>query len=282
MINIAVNKNFEERGGDFYVNFKLTINDGELVTIFGDSGVGKTTLLRIIAGLITPDSGTLEACSEVWFDGLQNINVKPQKRNVGFVFQDFALFPHLSVRDNLLFALPKGDDATIISSLIEIMELGHIQNRKPETLSGGQKQRVALARALVQKPQILLLDEPLSSLDGNMRIKLQNYLLEVHNRFKLTTIMVSHDVAETIKMSDNVVVIKDGKVAKQGAAIDVFSDHFVKEKSKVLGSVLAIDEEGCTVSVLLGTQVVQIEVSKEKLDGLQIGGELELEVKSAN
>ena len=282
MINISVNKNFEERGGDFYVNFKLKINHGELVTIFGGSGVGKTTLLRIIAGLITPDSGSLEACSEVWFDDVQKINVKPQKRNVGFVFQDFALFPHLSVRDNLLFALPKGDDATIISSLIEIMELGHIQNRKPETLSGGQKQRVALARALVQKPQILLLDEPLSSLDGHMRLKLQNYLLEVHKRFDLTTIMVSHDVAETIKMSDTVVVIKDGKVAKQGAAIDVFSEHYGKNNSKVLGSVLAIDIESNTVSVLLGTQVVQLEVSKEKLDGLQVGAEIELNVKSAN
>ena len=282
MINIAVNKNFEERGGDFYVNFKLTINHGELVTIFGGSGVGKTTLLRIIAGLITPDSGSLEACSEIWFDDVQKINVKPQKRNVGFVFQDFALFPHLSVRDNLLFALPKGDDATIISSLIEIMELGHIQNRKPETLSGGQKQRVALARALVQKPQILLLDEPLSSLDGHMRLKLQNYLLEVHKRFDLTTIMVSHDVAETIKMSDTVVVIKDGKVVKQGAAIDVFSEHYANKKSKVLGTILEIDKASKSVSVLLGTQVVQIEVSKEKLVGLQVGAEIELDMKSAN
>jgi molybdate transport system ATP-binding protein len=282
MINIAVNKNFEERGGDFYVNFKLTINHGELVTIFGGSGVGKTTLLRIIAGLITPDSGSLEACSEIWFDDVKKINVKPQKRNVGFVFQDFALFPHLSVRDNLLFALPKGDEATIISSLIEIMELGHIQNRKPETLSGGQKQRVALARALVQKPQILLLDEPLSSLDGHMRLKLQNYLLEVHKRFNLTTIMVSHDVAETIKMSDRVVVVKDGKVAKQGAAIDVFSEHYANKKSKVLGSILKIDKASNLVSVLLGTQVVQIEVSKEKLVGLQVGGELKLDVQSAN
>ncbi len=281
MINIAVNKNFEERGGDFYINFKLAINHGELVTIFGGSGVGKTTLLRIIAGLITPDSGSLEACSEIWFHDVQKINVKPQKRNVGFVFQDFALFPHLSVRDNLLFALPKGDDIAIISCLIEIMELGHIQNRKPETLSGGQKQRVALARALVQKPQILLLDEPLSSLDSSMRFKLQNYLLEVHKRFDLTTIMVSHDVAETIKMSDRVVVIKDGMVATYGTPLEVFSDHYSKEKSIVKGAVLAIDKATNHVSVLLGTQVVRIELSKEKLKGLQVGNEIRLEVKAA-
>lgn len=278
MINVAVNKNFVERGGDFYVNFKLAINQGELVTIFGGSGVGKTTLLRIIAGLVTPDAGTLQACGETWFDASKKVNIKPQKRNVGFVFQDFALFPHLTVRGNLLFALPKGDDDTVLNELIELMELGHIQNRKPESLSGGQKQRVALARALVQKPQILLLDEPLSALDGHMREKLQNYLLEVHHRFNLTTIMVSHDVGETIKMSDSVVVIKDGKVDKQGKTVDVFGKQYAKEASIITGTVLEIDASKNEVLVLVGDQVLQMNLTNEKLRETAVGEKIALNV----
>src|SRR5690606_20928534 len=120
-----------------------------------------------------------------WYNSDENINLAPQKRKTGFVFQDFALFPNMNVRENLEFALTKGESKKIIKNLIEINELGDLQHRKPDTLSGGQKQRVALARALVKMPELLLLDEPLSSLDIEIRRKLQQYILKVHREFKL-------------------------------------------------------------------------------------------------
>ena len=158
----------------------------------------------MLSGLLRPDSGIIKVGETIWFDGDKNIDLKPQQRKVGYVFQDYALFPNMSVRQNLEYALRKGQDKAIIGELLQFAELNELEQRKPETLSGGQKQRVALARALVQRPEILILDEPLSALDLKMRIKLQEYLLQVHKRYKLTTILVSHDIGEIVKLSDNV------------------------------------------------------------------------------
>ena len=180
MIHIDLQKTLKSAHGEMNLDIKITIEKGEFVTLYGDSGAGKTSTFRMIAGLLKADSGKIRVNENTWFDASSRINLPPQKRKVGFVFQDYALFPNMTVRQNLEYALDKNQDRNIITQLIETVELGQLQNRKPETLSGGQKQRVALARALVQKPEILLLDEPMSALDSKMRLKLQDYILKVH------------------------------------------------------------------------------------------------------
>ncbi len=150
MIFINITKHLDTAEGSINAHFELTINDGEFLTLFGPSGAGKTTLLRMIAGLEQPDSGKIEVDGEVWFDSTKKINLPPQKRSIGFVFQDYALFPTMSVRENLLFAAQKSEQRHNVDELIELVELTALADRLPSTLSGGQKQRVALARALVR------------------------------------------------------------------------------------------------------------------------------------
>jgi molybdate transport system ATP-binding protein len=182
------------------LDLDLTIEKGQFVTLFGESGAGKTSTLRMLSGLLKPDSGTITVGNSTWFDSSRGIDLKPQQRKVGYVFQDYALFPNMTVLQNLEYALQKNQDNGKIRELLEFAELDELQHRSPETLSGGQKQRVALARALVQRPEILILDEPLSALDLKMRIKLQEYLLKVHKTYNLTTILVSHDIGEIVKL----------------------------------------------------------------------------------
>ena len=168
MISINITKKLDTAEGSLDAEFKLDIYEGEFLTLFGASGAGKTTLMRMISGLEKPQSGTIKVNGEVWFDSQKKIDLPPQKRKVGFVFQDYALFPTMSVKENLLFAVENEDQKKGVDMLIEMIELTSLSNRLPNSLSGGQKQRVALARALVRQPKILLLDEPLSALDPLM------------------------------------------------------------------------------------------------------------------
>jgi molybdate transport system ATP-binding protein len=156
-----------------------------------------------------------------WFDKEKKVNIKPQLRNIGMVFQDYSLFPNMTVKENLEFALEKGQSRSIVDDLLQLSELGQLYNKKPTILSGGQKQRVALARALVRQPKLLLLDEPLSALDSEMQSKLQDYILKVHQEFKLTTIMISHDLLEVIKMSARVLILEEGRIMKDGTPGEV-------------------------------------------------------------
>ena len=198
MISFHIQKLLQGSQGNFLLQADCDIPIGQLTTLFGASGAGKTTILKILAGLLptTPQKGFIKFGENVWLDTDKKINIPPQKRSIGFVFQDYALFPNKTVRGNLEYALEKGANQQIIADLMAIMELNELQNRFPDTLSGGQKQRVALARALVRQPQLLLLDEPLSALDTQMRHRLQQYILLVHKTYNLTTILVSHDIAQ--------------------------------------------------------------------------------------
>lgn len=216
MIIIKVKKNLHTEYGDTNLNIDLEIKENCCTAIFGESGAGKTTILRMLAGLTTPDSGLIKTANECFYDSTLSINKAVQDRNIGFVFQDYALFPNMTVERNILFALKNKKDQEenreYIEQLISIMELKNLVKKYPHEISGGQKQRVALARALARKPKILLLDEPLSALDNKMRNKLQEYLLKLMDHFSFTSILVSHDLQEVKALADQLVNIKDGKI----------------------------------------------------------------------
>jgi molybdate transport system ATP-binding protein len=195
---------------------------GRLLAVYGPSGAGKTTLLRILAGLTEVVTGHIEVDGDTWLDSTRKIHVPTRRRSIGFVFQDFALFPNLNVRQQLEFALPKKGDRARVDELLSLMELEQLQQQRPARLSGGQQQRIAIARAIARRPGLLLLDEPLSALDDEMRHKLQEYILKVHRHYQLTTILVSHYAPEVLRLADGVILLENGAVTAQGAPADVF------------------------------------------------------------
>lgn len=213
MMQLHVKKKLGFDHHSFDLDIELKISRGELLGISGPSGSGKTTLLRIIAGLERKVQGYISCRNNWWLNSDQKIFLPPQKRSAGLVFQDYVVFPNMSVRQNLLFALENKQDSAYLDQIIAVMQLESILQQYPETLSGGQKQRVALARALVRKPEILLLDEPLSAVDSQMRNQLQDFILGLHKQFELTTVLVSHDREEIIRMSDRIIHIQDGKIS---------------------------------------------------------------------
>jgi len=198
------------------------IETQELLCLFGHSGAGKTTLLRILAGLTKPDKGRIVFDDTVWFDSDKKINLPPQKRNVGFMFQDYALFPNMSVERNISFA-QKEKDMHEVEKLISLFDLQSLKKQKPDKLSGGQKQRVALARALAAKPTLLMLDEPLSALDWDMRTELQDEIIKAHLLLNTVTLLVSHDIQEVHKVASSVIMLKNGEVIKRGVPAEVFN-----------------------------------------------------------
>lgn len=217
------------------------IEDRELLCLFGHSGSGKTTLLRMLAGLTTPSKGRIVYNDTVWFDSDKKINLSPQLRNVGYMFQDYALFPNMSVEGNICFAQKK-KDTEAIEELLELFDLSALRKQKPTQLSGGQRQRVALARALAAKPNLLLLDEPLSALDFEMRTALQHEIRKAHLLLNTITILVSHDVNEVCTLASSVMTIKNGKVLAQGRPKEIFSDGSFQNYAQFLGEISALSE----------------------------------------
>jgi len=284
MIEIAIHKKLSSATGTMILDVQLEIVAGKLVTIYGKSGAGKTSILKVIAGLLNVDNGIVTVNNNTWLNTSKGINLPPQKRNIGLVFQEYALFPNMSVKENLLFALIKGQDNKIIKELIEIIELGDLQDRKPETLSGGQKQRVALARALVKKPQVLMLDEPLSALDNEMRQRLQQYVLQVHNEYKLTTILISHDVSEIIKMSDYMYEIDQGSIINQGIPTDIFTQNKGFAKFQFVGEVIKLTNQDFLfiITVLIGKELVKVVADTEEAKNLEIGDKVIIASKAFN
>jgi molybdate transport system ATP-binding protein len=284
MIYIRISKSLEGPGGPMQLTLDQRIESGHLVTVYGQSGVGKTSLLRILAGLMTPESGTIKIGSEVWFDSERGINLKPGKRSIGMVFQDYGLFPNMTVRDHLVYGLMKGSNMGFVDELIEVVELENLEHRKPTSLSGGQRQRVALARALIRKPKLLLLDEPLSALDMEMRTKLQDYVLEAHRKLHLTTLLVSHDVGEIFKLSDKVLHLEDGKVLNFSSPIQMFSHRHLSGKFQFTGEIIDLVAEDIifVVTVLIDNHLVKIIVDQSTANGLSVGDKVLVASKAFN
>ena len=214
--------------GKSLLKVDLEVAEKELLCLFGHSGAGKTTLLRILAGLTIPDKGFISFNGQVWYDSEKKINLPVQQRNVGFMFQDYALFPNMTVRKNIEFA-QKTKKPEEVDRLLQLFGLESLQKQHPAKLSGGQKQRVALARALAAKPNVLLLDEPLSALDIEKRIELQDEILKAHKLLHTITLMVSHDIAEVEKLADSVIVLKNGAVIQEGKPGDIFEKRILQK-----------------------------------------------------
>jgi molybdate transport system ATP-binding protein len=282
MIDIDIKKSLYSASGEMDLEIKTTIKEGEFVSLFGVSGAGKTTLLRIISGLESPESGRLIVDGEVWFDKDRKIDLPPQKRSVGFVFQDFALFPNMKVRDNLLYALKKGDDKEYVESIMETVGLSELAERYPSQLSGGQKQRVALARALVMRPKILLLDEPLSALDRAMRSKLQDELMSIHKLFKITTILVSHDSSEIFKLCSRVVWIEEGSLKSQGKPSEIFIKDNAGATFEFIGELLEITKNEMVYVLVLhvGQDIIKTIATRSEVENLRIGDRVRVIAKS--
>ncbi|MFV0397869.1 MAG: ABC transporter ATP-binding protein [Bacteroidales bacterium] len=210
-IYIDVKRTMATPNGDAILHIQKEISGGKFVCLVGHSGSGKTTLLRMLAGLVSPDEGYIKVGKEIWFDSKRKINLKPQNRGISYMFQDLALFPNMNVEQNIFFAQKKRDSQKV-EELLTIFGMNGLAKQKPAKLSGGQRQRVALARALASSPKMLLLDEPLSSIDQEMRTALQGEIIKAHHYLASTSIMVTHDLQEADKMADEIVKIKNGLI----------------------------------------------------------------------
>jgi molybdate transport system ATP-binding protein len=209
------------RLGRFRLEVDVAISDG-WTALFGPSGAGKTTLLEIIAGLRRPDAGRVAMNGRVLFNAASKENMPPRKRGIGYVPQDLALFPHLTVRQNLDYGRPAGDGYDFLTSVLDRLEIGALLSQKPDALSGGEKQRVALARALLARPALLLLDEPLTGLDGPLRERIVPFLQRVRDEFRVPTLYVTHSADEVMALCRRVIVLEAGRVTNEGAVGDLF------------------------------------------------------------
>jgi molybdate transport system ATP-binding protein len=276
MIKINTSKKLHGSNGDMNLDIDLDINQGDFIALAGLSGSGKTTLLRIIAGL-EEAQGIIKVDDDIWMD--EKIYLKPQKRGIGFVFQDYALFPNMSVEQNLLFVKK---DKNLASHLLKITGLNELKGRLPSTLSGGQKQRVSLCRALMNKPKLLLMDEPLSALDPSMRSKLQNEILALHKEFGTTTIMVSHDPSEIYRLANRVIVLNHGQIIDDGIPKDILLKTNGSSKFSFDGELLDIIKvDIINIAIIsIGQQLVEVVVSNEEIKNLKIGQVVNVSTKA--
>ncbi len=284
IIYIDVQKELVSAYGRMQLKIQTSIPVGELVVLFGESGAGKTTILRMIAGLTSPDKGIIKVGNSVWYSSNDRINMPPQQRNIGFVFQDYALFPNMAVFKNVAYG-QKYKDKTFIDELLHNFGLTEFANRKPEKLSGGQKQRVALARALARKPQFLLLDEPLSALDAGIRTALQNEILKAHSIYKATTMLVSHDLAEVFRLAQKVMLIDNGKAKGFGRPDDVFINNQISGKVQIAGTIVKIQKQDTfyLLTVVTGmNQIIKVTAYENDIADLTEGDKVMVFSKAFN
>ena len=235
-------RNVSKRFGDFVAldDVSVSIPTGQLTALLGPSGGGKSTLLRIIAGLENADGGTIE------IEGVEATHLPPQKRNVGFVFQHYAAFKHMNVAKNVAFGLeirkrPKAEVQRRVDELLKLVHLQQFAHRLPTQLSGGQRQRMALARALAVEPTVLLLDEPFGALDAKVRKELRDWLRRLHDEVQVTTVFVTHDQEEALEVADEIVVINDGRIEQVGTPVELYDEPANDFVMSFLGEVTRLD-----------------------------------------
>lgn len=228
MNNTVTLKRVSKKFGELTVipEINLAIESNEFLSLLGPSGCGKTTLIRMVAGLESPSQGTILIGQDTVFESDKGIFVPPEKRNLGMVFQSYALWPHLTVFENIAFPLrcrklPKADIQDKCERILERVQLGGMSQRKPNQLSGGQQQRVGLARALVAEPRVLLLDEPLSNLDTNLREEMCDLIDEIKRTAPITMIYVTHDQTEALRLSDRIAVLNQGRIEQLGTIEEI-------------------------------------------------------------
>lgn len=288
-----IKKSFTE-GEAVLDNISLEISKGEFITLLGSSGCGKTTTLRIIAGLEQPDAGS------VWLDGREVTGLEPNQRDVNTVFQNYALFPHMNVAENIGYGLklkkvPKSEIRKKVSQMLELVQLEGYEKRKPSELSGGQKQRVAIARALVNNPKVLLLDEPLGALDLQLRRAMQIELKHLQKKLGITFIYITHDQEEAINMSDRIAVMKDGRIEQIGTPDEIYNHPktsyvatFVGNANILHGAAESIQGQNAIVKIGNDKVIVKLETSQQNTEDtgvkqyLSAGEKVTLAVRSEN
>src|SRR5215216_7222279 len=271
-------RRLSKRFGDFAAvdDLSLEIASGEFLTLLGASGSGKTTTLRMIAGFEPPTAG------EILMGGEPIAALPPFKRDINTVFQHYALFPHMSVRDNIAYGLrmrrvPAAEREERVSRSLEMVKLEELGARAPRQLSGGQQQRVALARALVNRPRVLLLDEPLGALDLKLRKEMQLYLKDLQHEVGITFIYVTHDQEEALTMSDRIAVLRDGRIEQVGAPAEVyerpatpFVAGFIGQTNVFSGTVESVNRERVTLRTGAGAR---IEAVTPEAGGVDVGAQ---------
>ena len=281
-------------GEDVLDDICLTVARGEFVTLLGSSGCGKTTTLRIVAGLEQTDSGS------VWINGQDVTKLPPDKRDVNTVFQNYALFPHMNVAENIGYGLnlrkvPRGEIKKKVAQMLELVQLEGYEKRKPSELSGGQKQRVAIARALVNNPKVLLLDEPLGALDLQLRRAMQIELKHLQKKLGITFIYITHDQEEAINMSDRIAVMKDGRIEQIGTPDEIYNHPktsyvatFVGNANILHGVAESIQGQNAIVKIGNDKVIVKLETSQQDTGDtrakqyLAAGEKVTLAVRSEN
>ncbi len=276
MIHIDIHKELYGANGTMPLRAAFNIQEGEFIALSGKSGSGKTTLLRILAGL-EEAHGTIEVNKKIWLNS--QTQLPPQKRDIGFVFQDYALFENMTIEKNLLFV---NNDPELAKELLTLTQLYRLKKRYPNSLSGGQKQRVSICRALMQRPKILLLDEPLSALDPSMRTRLQKEILTLHKKFHTTTIMISHDPSEIYKLATRVILLEDGNIIDDGTPKEVLLQTQGSQKFSFEGELLALEKVDVIYVgvVAIGQQLVEVVLSKQEAKKLQVGQTVRLSTKA--
>jgi len=287
-------RNLAKTFGDNAVlkSVSFTIKDGEFFTLLGPSGCGKSTTLNCIAGLEQPTGGSITVGSQTFVDTDRNVFLPPEERNLGMVFQSYALWPHMTVAKNLAIPLairkvPKDKQKTLISEALDKVGLADLSNRYPHQLSGGQQQRVALARALVYSPTMLLLDEPLSNLDAKLREQARTWLKRLQTDLGITTVFVTHDQDEALALSDRIAVMSGGEMLQVASPHDIYENPatpevaaFVGRCNFFLGEVLATAPDGCTVKLDCSGDVVHVHgVQELGAVGLRAGQTVTLAIR---
>ena len=284
MIKIRIKRQMHTPQGEEWLDLDVNIPNGDVISFFGESGAGKTTFLRILAGLTRPQEGYIEVEGKVWFDSHQKIDLPTQQRKIGFVSQENSLFPHMTIRENLAYALNGPNKHSSIEEWVGIMGLQGLEDRKPDQLSGGQKQRAALIRALIRNPKILLLDEPLSDLDIHSRLNLQDEIIKVQQKTGITTVLVSHDLSEVFKLSKKVFVIEKGKIKRSGSPQEVFVNNDLSGKFRFTGEIIGIEQEGVIniLTLTIGNNVTKVVATDEEILGLTVGSKVIVAAKAFN